>query len=260
MSTYPLAQSGALTLPSGAYTMRFHTLQAVNNENPRNVAGASEAETDSRNVFVHGLRVQEFIGQGVVKKNGAETYGLAQSGTLTLPSSLDVQGQVWTIRRVWPLFDATGSGNAAKCYTWGMPRTILNCAGVAKSGYIADHATNSIDVSALLNQVGTLAGTLKLSNKVDVIPFMPGGHTQVRLAGEFSGPTSFTPVTSTGTNDDFEWALGDSVDDPVSGTFTIDMGDATNLTPNVLVYDITLTNSGRDGGEVGVTCRMRVSL
>jgi hypothetical protein len=209
---------------------------------------------------IPNLAVEEYIGTGFVKKTGEETYGLSQSSTLTTPTDLDVKAQSWRVRKRWQPIDVTGSGDAAKEYTYGLPATSLSVSGIAENGYIADHGSESITVSSVMSQFGTLAGTLKIANKGDAVSYTRGGVPMVRFAGEFSDQPTFTPLTSPGTNDDFEWLLGSSVTAPVEATMTLDVGDATNLTPNVMVYDVMVSNNARDGGSMQIVCRMRTTL
>jgi len=254
--SYPIVQTGSLTLPSGVYTMRIQKVDVRQRTPLYNVAGSGSGHAE----FVQGLPVEEYIGTGVIKKDGESTFGLSQSSTMTLPSTLDVKAQSWRVRRRWSPVDVTGSGDATKEYFYGLPSTSLSVAGVAKTGYIADHATASISVTTVMNQFGTLAGTLKLANKMDVVKYMEGGVPLVQFGGEFSTVPTFTPLTSPGTNDDFEWLLGSSVTAPVEGTLTLDAGDATDLTPNVMVYDTSVSLVPRDGGSMRIQCRMRKTI
>ena len=150
-----------------------------------------------------------------------------------------------------------GVAASAKQYTYGMPSTSLSVSGVADAGYVADHSNNSLSVTTVMSQFGTLAGTLKLNQKMDQSQHSSGGPTMVRFGGEFSTLPTFTALTSPGTNDDFEWLLGSSVTAPVEGTLTRDIGDTADLTPNVLVYDVQVSNNAREGGTLQVNVRMR---
>lgn len=251
--SYPIIQTGSLTLPTGSFTMKIQRLNVQQNTPLFAVAGAGDTHAE----FVQGIGVEEYIGTGVIQST-AGAYGLSQSSTMTLPSTLDVKAQSWRIRKKWSLVDVTGSGDSSKEYFYGIPNTSLSVAGVAKNGYIADHATASISVTTLLNQFGTVAGTLKLANKVDVVKYVEGGVPLVQFGGEFSTIPTFTPVTSTGTNDDFEWLMDTTT--PVEGTLTVDAGDATNLTPNVMIHDVQVSLVPRDGGSMRLTCLMRKTI
>lgn len=254
--SYPLVQTGSLTLPSGVYTMRVAQVQVQRQVPLFAVAGSGSNHSQ----FVQGIAVEEYVGTGVIKKDGEETFGLAQTSTMTLPSDLDVKAQSWRVRRRWQPIDVTGSGDSAKEYVYGLPSTSISASGVAKNGYIADHAAESLSITTQLAQFGTLAGTVKLQQKSDGISFVQGGVPMVQFAGEYSQQPTFTPLTAPGTNDDFEWLLGSSVTAPVEGTLTLDAGDATDLTPNVMVYDVETSLVPRDGGAIRVTCRMRKTL
>ena len=257
----PLVQTGALTLPSGVYTMcisRNDIQQQIPNYN---VSGACGGSTSTHPAFVQGLKVQDYTGVGFVKKDAESTYGLSQSSTITMPSNMDVKAQSWRIRRNWQLFDVTGSGDSSKGYTYGMPNTSMSISGVANAGFADDHGSESLSITTFLSQFGTLAGTLNLSSKQEQSPFPSGGPPMVSMSGQFTGSPTFTPLTSPGTNDDFEWLLGTSVVAPVEGTLTVDIGGSeSNLTPNVVVYDVTTELVPRDGGSIRVTARMRVTL
>lgn len=259
--TYPLIQTGSLTLPSGTYTMSFLSTQAQQQIPNFNVAGASEGTTATHPLYVQGIKVQEWIGTGVVRRDGTTNFGLSQNSTFTFPADLDVKAQNWRVRRFWPLVDVTGSGDASKEYTYGLPYTSMSVGGFAKDGYIADYDAESISITTELNRVGTLAGTLKLAQKADVMPHSQGGVTRVQLAGQFSGAPTFTPVTAPGTDDDFEWLLGTSVVAPVEAQMTLNIGGTEgDLTPNVIVYDVTVSTIPQRGGDQRVICRMRSSL
>ncbi len=251
--SYPINQTGSLTLPSGSYTMKIQRVNVQQSTPLFSVAGSGDSHAE----FVQGIPVEEYVGTGVVQDSGGG-YGLAQSSTMTLPSSLDVKAQSWRLRKRWSLIDVTGSGDSSKEYFYGIPSTSLSVAGVARNGYIADHATASLSVTTLLNQFGTVAGTLKLANKVDVVKYVDGGVPLVQFGGEFSTAPTFTPVTAPGTNDDFEWLMDSST--PVEGSLTLDAGDATNLTPNVMIYDVQASLVPRDGGSIRITCRMRKTI
>jgi len=254
--SYPLSQTGSITLPSGSYTMRFTRTSPRIQHAMFDVSGDGSARPE----YVHGHPVEEYVGTGVIKRSGASTFGLAQSSTMTMPSDMDIKAQTWRVRRRWRLFDVTGTGDASKEYTYSIPYTSLSIGGVAKTGYVADHANDSLSITTVMSQFGTLAGTLKLANKSDFVQHSSGGVTQVQLAGAFSGATTFTPLTAPGTNDDFEWLMGDSVDAPVEGTFTLDLGDTTDLTPNVVIHDVMVELVPRDGGSMRITALMRKTL
>ena len=251
--SYPIVQTGSITLPSGTYNMKIAQASSQRRTPLYTVAGSG----DSHNKFLQGITVEEYVGTGYIKTTGAETYGLAQSSTMTLPSDLDVKAQSWQISRAWNLVDVTGSGDSTKDYLYGIPTTSLSVSGVAKTGYIADHAAESISVTTAMDEFGTVAGTLKLSQKGDAVPFVSGGVPMVRFAGQFSDAPTFTPLA--GTPNDFAWLLGSGVTDPVEGTMTLDAGDATNLTPNVMVYAVQVSLVPRDGGSMRITCRMRTT-
>lgn len=252
--TYPLAQSGSLSLPTGVYTIQA-TRTNVNQSIPLySVAGSGDAHAR----YVQGIEVEEYIASGVVKKSDASIFGLAQASTMTLPAELDVKAQSWRIRRRWLTLDVTGSGDATKDYVYSLPFTSMSVGGVSKTGYFADHATQSLTLTTYMSQFGTVEGDLKLSSKVDLVRHFPGGTTLVQFAGEFSGAPTFTPLTVTGTNDDFEWLM--DADAPVEGELVLDGGGATNLQPRVMVYDVTVELVPRDGGAMRVTARMRKTL
>lgn len=258
--SYPKVQTGLLTLPSGTFTMKFLNTKSQQQIPNYNVAGAGEGTQDTHPVYVQGLKVEEYIGTGVVKKYGADVYGLSQNSTMTMPSNMDVKAMSWRLRRWWPLVDVSGSGDAAKEYCYGLPNTSMSLGGVAKTGYIADHGSESLTMTTLIAQVGTLAGTLKLAQKATESKHFAGGVSMVQMAGQFSGVPTFTPVTGPGTNDDFEWLLGTSVVDPIEATMTLDIGDSTDLTPNVMVHDVSVEAVPRDGGAVRLSCRLRTTL
>jgi len=251
--SYPIVQTGSITLPSGTYNMKIAQVSPQRNTPLFSVAGSG----DSHNKFVQGISVEEYIGTGYVKTTGAETYGLSQSSTMTLPADLDVKAQSWQIGRVWQPIDVTGSGDATKEYTYGLPSTSLSASGVAKTGYIADHTTESLTVTTAMNEFGTVAGTLKLSQKADVVRYVQGGVPLVRFAGQFSDAPTFTALA--GTPNDFAWCFDETVTAPVEGTMTLDAGDATNLAPNVMVYAVQVSLMPRDGGSMRLTCRMRTT-
>ncbi len=252
--SYPIVQTGSITLPSGTYTMKIAQVQPRQSIPLYTVAGSG----DTHNKFVQGLKVEEYVATGYVKKTGEETYGLSQSSTLTTPTDLDVKAQSWRIRKRWEPIDVTGSGDSAKEYFYGIPGTSLAVSGVAEDGYIADHGSESVSITTVMSQFGTVAGTLKIASKGDMVAFVRGGVPMVQFSGEFSDQPTFTPVTGTGTNDDFEWLMDTST--PVEATMTLDAGDATNLTPNVMVYDVQVSNNARDGGSMQIVCRMRKTL
>jgi len=260
---FPLVQTGSLTMPSGTYTMCFSQTSSTTRNPLFSVAGSCEGSSSNHGAYVTGLPTVEYTGVGFVKKTGEATYGLAQSSTMDLSSDMNVLAQSWRVRRSWQLFDVTGSSGgtagSAKNYASGLPRTSLSLSGVAEEGYIADITNNSLSISTVMSQFGTLAGTLKLSQLGDQTPHAAGGPINVSMGGEFSGLPTFTPLTSPGTNDDFEWLLGSTVTTPVEGTMTLDSGDLTNLTPNVLVYDVEVSLVPKDGGSMKVTARMRVT-
>jgi len=261
--SFPLIQDGSLTLPSGTYTMCF-AQTSVSLRNPLfNVAGACEGAAANHASYVHGIPTGEYVGVGFIKETGEATYGLAQASSMNLSTSMNVKSQSWRVRRSWQLFDVTGSSGgtaeSAKTYTYGLPSTSLSVAGVAEAGYVADHANNSLAITTVMSQFGTLAGTLKLSDKMDTASHASGGPVPVRFGGEFSTKPTFTPLTSTGTNDDFEWLLGSAVVAPVEGTLTLDIGDATDLAPNVLVHSVELSLAPRDGGSIRVKTLMKVT-
>jgi len=251
--SYPIVQTGSITLPSGTYNMKIAQVQAQRNTPLYTVAGSG----DSHNKFVQGISVEEYIGTGYIKTTGAETYGLSQSSTMTLPSDLDVKAQSWQISRSWQPVDVTGSGDSTKEYSYGIPVTSLSATGVAKNGYIADHGTESISVTTAMDELGTVAGTVKLSQKVDTVRYVQGGVPLVRFAGQFNDAPTFTPLA--GTPNDFAWLLGSGVTAPVEGSMTLDAGDATDLTPNVMVYAVQVSLMPRDGGSMRITCRMRTT-
>lgn len=258
--SYPIVQTGSITLPSGTYTMKIAQVQPSQRIPLYTVAGSG----DSHNKFVQGLKVEEYVATGYVKKSGEETYGLSQSSTLTTPTDLDVKAQSWRVRKRWEPIDVTGSGDSAKEYFYGLPSTSLAVSGIAENGYIADHGSESVSITTAMSQFGTLAGTLKIANKGDMVSFVRGGVPMVRFSGEFSDQPTFTALTSPGDDDDFEWLFGSAgaqaVTAPIEATMTLDAGDATDLTPNVMVYDVQVSNNARDGGPMQIICRMRTTL
>ncbi|MDB4261469.1 hypothetical protein N9878_01240 [bacterium] len=252
--SYPIVQTGSLTLPSGVYNLKIAQVTPRRNTPLFTVAGSG----DTHNKFVQGISVEEYIGTGYIKETGAETYGLSQSSTMTLPSTLDVKAQNWRVRRKWSPIDVTGSGDATKEYAYGLPSTSLSVGGVAKTGYVADHTTESITVSTVMSQFGTLSGTLKIAQKGDMVSYVKGGVPMVQFGGEFSDHPTFTPLA--GTPNDLAWAFGTAIVAPIEGTMTLDAGDTTDLTPNVMVYEVQVSNNARDGGSMQITCRMRTTI
>lgn len=250
--SYPIVQTGSLTLPSGVIMMKISQVQVQKQTPLFNVAGSGNTHAE----FVRGIETNEYIGQGFINLSGT-TYGLSQSSTLapTTPTDLEVKAQSWRLRRNWRLFDVTGSGDSEKEWSHGLPSTSLSVSGVAETGYVATHSATSINVTTVMDQVGTLTGTLKMPQKVDVLSYGAGGVPTVQYSGSFSEQPTFTEIV--GADNDLNWLLGSSVTAPAEGTLTVDMGDSANLTPNVLVYDVSLSCLPRDGGAIRVTARMR---
>lgn len=260
MSTHPLVQTGSVTLPTGVHTIKVQVAQISRTTPLFNVAGSQSATTDRHSRFVQGISPKEYVVTGVVKKTGAELYGLSQQSTIDLPSTMNIRADRWGISKAWPLFDHTGSPMSSKGYSHGTPSTGMSVSGHANSGYLANPDTESVSVQTLLQRVGTLTGSVLLSSKLEQGNYQTGGPVPVRFAGQFNGQPTFTPFTQAGAEDDFEWLLGDSVTDPVEATLTLDTGDTSSLTPNVIMYSVQLDCNAKSGGPIRLTARMRESV
>lgn len=242
-TSFPRANLGSVTDSTGAANICWQAVTGASRvENNRVVTCAG----DDYHTIIQGLGTKDIRMRGVVKQTSGGTYGLGQSSTLS--DGINIKPFDWTVRKRWPLFDVTGSGDSVKNWEWGIPSIGMNCRGVITSSYSTGFDTTSVSVSSVMNIFGTLAGTLKLNQKVLRVPYFQGGPIAHQFGGQFSGTVTYTPPSAT-TN--FSWLFA-SPDDPVRGVLTLDVDLASDISHTAILYDIAFSCSAQDGGEVSV--------
>lgn len=255
-TTYPLVQSGSFEAGS-TVNFHFHNISLGINEFRRNVTGTSSASSDTSPVYIHGLPVNEVVASSSMRLESNSTYALGQASTMGTPGIV-MHPTEWTIRKRWPLFDVTGTGDSSKQWTNGLPVTTCAVRGIATNDLGGNFDDRSVTVGMVIDDFGTLAGTAALDQKNIAANFKSGGPVPVSFSFAYTGEAS--AWTPTGTN--YTWlfpttAANALTGNPVRGTLALDIDTDTNISNAALLYDVTIHCSPRTGGDHRVTCRFR---
>ena len=246
-ATFPLIQSGSFTAPSGVANIHFDRVELERKEKVDNVTGSSGGAADASLVFIHGVPTVGATGYGHLQLDSDSSQALAQSSTLT--PGLTIRPGNWLFRRVWPLQDVTGSGDGEKNWTWGLPMDQVQVAGWALASG-PGFTSNSITVATVIDDFGTVTGTLKLDAKKMNAMFGTGGNVPVSYSGRYSDTVAYT-----GTN--FSWLFPTAPADPVKSTLTVNHSTADTVSNSAIMYDFTLQVGRTEGGKVPVVCKFR---
>ncbi len=245
--TFPKIQSGHFTAPSGVANIHFSRVETVREEHVDDGTGSSAGASDSAKVWVHGVPTVDAVGTGHLRLDADSSFALAESSTIS--PGLTIKSADWTLRRVWPLVDVTGSGDTEKNWVWGLPIDMVQVRGWATSGG-PGFTSNSVTVSTVIDDFGTVSGTLKLNSKQLNAMFADGGPVAVAFSGRYSGA-----VTYTGSN--FSWLFPTAPPDPVKGVLTTDHDTADSVSNSALMFDFRINVPCYHGGKVPVTCGFR---
>ena len=248
-TTFPLAQAGSFSGPGS--TMHFETAQLSVTTPAIDTTGTGSADKRS----VTGFSTGDVVAIGHIENSGA--YGLAEDGSISGPL---IRCRQFAVRRVWPLFDVTGSSGATKDLVkqWkhGHPLTTISVVGVAYGNLGAGmnttaDETKKIAISIVINEFGTLTGDVNITQKQVQASFRDGGPIGAAMAGQFTG-------TAAGISGNFAFMFPTGTpDEPTRGALVLDINSGTTIAENALCYDITVTNPSSIGGPIPVQARFR---
>ncbi|MEM1098841.1 MAG: hypothetical protein AAGH92_08625 [Planctomycetota bacterium] len=248
--TFPHAeQAGFTAIPN----IRYGVLAYQRNNQWVQTTGATSGGTpDAFHRFCKGLPVQDVRARGTIEVSG--TCAKSQIGYAN-PATMAIKPQRFSLRKVWPLLDVTGSNGTTpdteKHWDWRIPRLLGNVASLVKStGPLVD--SDSQTLSLLIDLMGTFTGTAITRNVNTSVPLTHGGPMPVSFDFEYSGGYAMTPVST-----NFTSTMEDTVTDPVKLTTTLDLDDGETITNSALLYDLQISNDNENGGSVYIDIGLR---
>lgn len=251
----PLAQNGGFT---GLANIRYRSVQMMVNNNFVNTTGSKGGVSDTVNRACEAMQVVRAVGQGSIELDSGGACAKAQLGYMA-PGDVLIQPQLWSLRRLWPLQDVTGSdgftSDTDKRWQSGLYDLMGNANGwVKKDGPVYTQQRSplalKIDLVGEFDLQHAIINNLRLTS-----PYTTGNVFRSSFnwrADAKGGGYTFTPV---GTN--FSSTMGHALTEPLSDDIEIDLDTGETIAHYATLEDIQFSNRSVRGGPVDVRCVWR---